>query len=194
MAKEESALKVIIVLVLIAFFSAFLLAYVNKVTSGPIEENKRAETKKAVGIVLNGLENYTFPEEPVKAQIDNSPAEYFPAKSEDGSIIGYAIIVKAPNGFSGDFDLMVGVSAGGKVIDTYVLEHKETPGLGDNMRKEGFKSQFRGRTLDNTNWQVTKDGGDIDALTAATITSRAFTAGVKRALMLFKKLKEEGNV
>ncbi len=59
------------------------------------------------------------------------------------------------------------------------------------MKKETFKKQFRGRSLSNTHWAVTKDGGDIDALTAATITSRAFTAGVKRALLVFQTLKKD---
>lgn len=194
MAKEESALKIIIVLVLIAFFSAFLLAYVNQVTSGPIEENKKAETKKAIGIVLSGIEDYSYPEVPKETEIDNSPVKYFPAKRSDSTIVGYAIIVKAPNGFTNDFDLMVGLDAQGNLIDTYVLEHKETPGLGDGMQKDKFKKQFRGRNLENTEWQVKKDGGDIDALTAATITSRAFTAGVKRALLVFKELKKESSV
>jgi electron transport complex protein RnfG len=194
MAKEESALKVIIVLVLIAFCSAFLLAYVNKVTSGPIEDNKKAETKKAIGIVLGDLKDYTFPENPEEIEIDNSPVKYFLAKSADSTVIGYAIVVIGPNGFTNDFDMMVGLDAQGKIIDTYVLDHKETPGLGDGMKKEGFKKQFRGKTLDNTKWSVKKDGGDIDALTAATITSRAFTRGVYRALLLYKKLKEENNV
>ena len=178
MAKEESALKVIIVLVLIAFCSAFLLAYVNKVTSGPIEDNKKAETKKAIGIVLGDLKDYTFPENPEEIEIDNSPVKYFLAKSADSTVIGYAIVIKGPNGFTNDFDMMVGLDAQGKIIDTYVLDHKETPGLGDGMNK----------------WSVKKDGGDIDALTAATITSRAFTRGVYRALLLYKRLKEENNV
>jgi electron transport complex protein RnfG len=190
MAKEESALKVIIVLVVISFASAFLLAYVNQVTSGPIEENKKAETKKAIGIVLNTISDYKCQEIPEETEIDDSPVRYFPAKSTDGKIVGYAIIVKGPNGFSNDFDMMVGMDSSGTIIDTYVLDHKETPGLGDGMTKEKFKKQFRGKNLENTKWSVKKDGGDIDALTAATITSRAFTAGVKRALLVFKKLKE----
>jgi electron transport complex protein RnfG len=194
MAKEESALKVIIVLVLIAFFSAFLLAYVNQVTSGPIAENKKAETKKAIGIVLGDLKDYTFPEIPEETEIENSPVKYFLARAADSTIIGYAIVVKGPNGFTNDFDMMVGLDADGKIIDTYVLDHKETPGLGDGMQKEPFKKQFRSKTLNDTKWSVTKDGGDIDALTAATITSRAFTGGVYRALLLFKKLREETNV
>lgn len=193
MAKEESGFKVIIVLVLIAMFSAMLLAYVSKVTEGPIAENKKAETKRAIKIVLKGLENITYPDNPAQMEIDKSPVKYFKAVDNDSAVVGYALIVKGPNGFTNDFDMMVGLDSVGQIIDTYVLDHKETPGLGDGMLKEPFKAQFRGKTLQNTKWNVTKDGGDIDALTAATITSRAFTDGVKRALEAHQLLKEEQN-
>lgn len=191
MAKQESAFKVIIVLVIIAVFSAVLLAYVNQVTSGPIAANKKAETKKAISIVLKGLENISFADEPQSMVVDNSPVKYFKASFAEGGLAGYAIVVKGPNGFTNDFDMMVGLDSEGKIIDTYVLDHKETPGLGDGMKHEKFKTQFRGHNLTDTNWLVKNDGGDIDALTAATITSRAFTGGVKRALTTFDMLKEE---
>lgn len=192
MAKQESGFKVIIVLVLIAFLSAVLLAYVNKVTREPIEENKKAETKKAIGIVLRGLTGYQYPEIPQEMEVDSSPVKYFMAVDSNKNILGCAVIVKAPNGFTNDFDMMVGVDSSGSVIDTYVLDHKETPGLGDAMSKEPFKKQFRGKNINNTKWLVKKDKGDIDALTAATITSRAFTAGVKRALTAYNRLREDG--
>jgi electron transport complex protein RnfG len=96
----------------------------------------------------------------------------------------------APNGFSGEFPVMTGVDILGKIIDTYVLEHKETPGLGSKMTEEGYKSQFKGKKLAGTKWQVKKDGGDIDAITAATISSRAFTASILRALKAEKMLME----
>ncbi len=188
MEKQESGIKIVAVLVIIAMASAVLLAYVNNVTRGPIAMNKKAETQRAVKMVLRKLGNITFNEAPEALQVDGSRVRYFQAYSSGGDTIGFAFIVKAPNGFSSDFDLIVGVDGSGKVLDTYVLDHKETPGLGDNMRKEVFKKQFRGRTLQNTNWKVKKDGGDIDALTAATITSRAFTHGVLRALLAQKKL------
>jgi len=192
MAKEESKYKVILTLVFIAMFSAMLLAWVNKITYEPIEMNKRAETKKALKIVLRGLKNIEYPEFPKEMQVDHSPVKYFKAVGIRGVLMGAAFIVKAPNGFSGDFEMMVGLDSSGAVIDTYVLDHKETPGLGDGMLKEPFKKQFRGRRLADTRWMVRKDGGDIDAITAATITSRAFTAGVKRALDAFARLKKEG--
>ena len=191
MVKQESGFKVIAVLVIIAMFSAVLLAYVNTVTMGPIEANKKAEMKKAITIVLQGVDLQNIPETPEQLEIDNSVVQYFTAKSDSGSLLGTAFMVKGPNGFSGDFDVMVGVAADGSVIDTYVLQHKETPGLGDKMAHEPFKSQFRKKNLQNAKWSVKKDGGDIDALTAATITSRAFTQGVKRALLAFDKLAED---
>lgn len=191
MGKQESGLKVILVLVLIAMFSAILLAYVNQVTREPIAANKKAETQKAIKIVLAGLKGISYPENPTDIQIDNSGASYFEAKFDNGKTAGYAVIVKGPGGFSNDFDMMVGLDSSGKIIDTYVLDHKETPGLGDGMLKEPFKNQFRGRQLDDTIWKVKKDKGDIDAITAATITSRAFTKGVWRALQVYKTLRED---
>jgi len=190
MDKQESGIRVIVTLVLISFLAALLLAHVNKITREPIARNVRNETLKAVKIVLKPLGNITYPFTAKTIRLKDFTARYYPAFGPDSVIVGYAFIVKAPNGFGGDFDLMVGVDSSGKVTDTYVLNHKETPGLGDNMRKEDFKKQFRGRTLTNTRWKVKKDGGDIDALTAATITSRAFTYGVERALLAFKKLRE----
>lgn len=190
MDKQESGFRVIVTLVLISFLAALLLAYMNKITREPIARNVRNETLKAVKIVLKPLGKITFPPTAKTIRLKDFTARYYPAFGPDSAIVGYAFIVKAPNGFGGDFDLMVGVDSSGKVTDTYVLNHKETPGLGDNMRKEDFKKQFRGRTLTNTRWKVKKDGGDIDALTAATITSRAFTYGVERALLAFKKLRE----
>lgn len=191
MAKKETGFKVIMVMVIIAMFSAVLLAYVNTVTRGPIEVNKKAEVKRAIKYVLKGVDVSSVPEDPQTLTIDNSPVKYFIAPADSGKIAGAAFVVKGPNGFSGDFDIMVGIGADGSIIDTYVLDHKETPGLGDKMTKEPFQKQFRGKSLTNTKWQVKKDGGDIDALTAATISSRAFTQGAKRALMAFDELAEE---
>jgi len=191
--KQESGLKVILVLVLIAMSSAILLAYVNTVTRGPIENNKKAETKRAIGIVLNTLSDYRYEEVPKEMEVDNSPVRYFEAMGESDKAVGYAIVVLGPNGYTSDFKIMVGLDSTGTIIDTYVLDHKETPGLGDAMTKEPFKKQFRDRNAENTDWKVKKDGGDIDAITAATISSRAFTDGCKRALMAFEEIKEEAN-
>jgi len=189
--KEDSGLKVISVLTIISLVAAFLLAYVNKATLQPIEVNRKAEMKDAIKVVLKGMDKLSLPDEPQEKIIDNSPVKYFDARNEAGEVAGYAMLVKAPNGFSGDFDLMVGLDSTGTVLETYILVHQETPGLGDGMKKEGFRQQFSGKNMMNFRWKVKKDGGDVDALTAATITSRAFTRGVERALLAYRSIKEE---
>jgi electron transport complex protein RnfG len=191
--KQESGFKVILVLVLIAMGSAVLLAYVNTVTRIPIENNKKAETKKAIGIVLNTLSDYQVGETPEEITPEGFQARYFEATGPGGEPAGYAIVVSGPGGYSSDFEMMVGVDSTGKIIDTYVLDHKETPGLGDAITNESFKKQFRGRSLGNTEWNVKKDNGDIDAITAATVSSRAFTEGCKRALLTYEEIREEAN-
>lgn len=188
--KQESGFQVIIVLVLIAMCSAVLLAYVNTVTKTPIENNKKAETNRAIGIVLNTLADYRYEDIPSEMEVDHSAVRYYVATGNDGNALGYAIIVKGPGGFTTDIEIMVGLDSAGTIIDTYVLDHKETPGLGDAMTKEKFKKQFRNRNAANTKWLVKKDGGDIDAITAATISSRAFTRGCERALTAYRELRE----
>ncbi len=120
MDKQESGFKIISVLVLIAFFAAALLAYVNKITRAPIARNMKEETRQAVRVVLKNLGRFHYPEDPVLQKSTSQVVKYFPAKNQANKILGYAIIVKAPNGFGGDFDLMVGVDSSGKVLDTYV--------------------------------------------------------------------------
>jgi len=86
-------------------------------------------------------------------------------------------------GFSGRFDIMVGFDHEGNIFNTEVLSHQETPGLGDKMdkKKSDFPLQFTGKNPETNNLAVKKDGGEIDAITAATITSRAFSDAVNNA-------------
>jgi len=180
---KESALRVILILVLISALSAVLLAWVNQVTSEPIARNKLAETRKAISQVLSAQPDLHFEPRAVEMLVDGSPVRYYPAYDARQKLAAIAVVVFAPNGFTNDFEMMVGIDSSCHILDTYVLDHKETPGLGDGMKEEQFKVQFRGKGQDNFRWLVKKDGGDIDALTAATITSRAFTRGAERALM-----------
>ena len=84
---------------------------------------------------------------------------------------------------------MVGFDESGNILDVSVLEHKETPGLGTKMDDDKFKEQFRGKNPEEFNLEVKKDGGEVDAITAATISSRAFSDGVQRA---YDALQEGG--
>ena len=100
--------------------------------------------------------------------------------------------IKQVNGFGGALSVMVGITEDGKVYNTSVISHSETPGLGAKCQSdEGFLGQFRGLDPASARLAVTKDGGDIDAITASTITSRAYTLAVANAVKVFGFLTSE---
>ncbi|MEY8762254.1 MULTISPECIES: RnfABCDGE type electron transport complex subunit G [Clostridium] len=111
----------------------------------------------------------------------NGKKDWYAAKKGNKTI---AYVVPAvTKGYGGDIDMLVAVTADGKVIDYSIQTHNETPGLGANATKDPFKGQFKNKTVDNL--KVTKDKSDkkdIQAMTGATITSRAVTNGVKKAV------------
>ena len=106
---------------------------------------------------------------------------------QDGQTVAVILPVTAPDGYSGDIDIIVGVNADGSVAGVRALAHKETPGLGGkvDLKKSDWVLDFNGRSLQNPKpekWAVKKDKGEFDQFTGATITPRAVTAAVKRAL------------
>lgn len=107
---------------------------------------------------------------------------------KNGAFSAVAVPVTARNGYSGDIELMVGIKVNGEITDVAIINHKETPGLGDLIErgKSDWLQQFPGRSLDNPvakNWKVKKDGGRFDQITAATITPRAVVGAIKKALL-----------
>ena len=122
-----------------------------------------------------GNESYTM-------EIDGGTLIFFPAK-KDGELVGTAVSTFTNKGFSGNIKIMVGLLPDGTINNISVLEHKETPGLGDKMSKSKstWSVQFNGKNPADFRLKVTKDGGDVDAITASTISSRAFCDAVDRA-------------
>jgi electron transport complex protein RnfG len=104
----------------------------------------------------------------------------YPAKM-NGELVGVAIESYTMTGFSGLVKLMVGLKSDGSIYSISVLEHKETPGLGTHMAEDKFINQFKTQYPSTFKVKVKKDGGDVDAITAATISSRAFCDAVMRA-------------
>jgi electron transport complex protein RnfG len=105
---------------------------------------------------------------------------------------GLIFSVTAPNGYSGDITLLIGVLPDGRLSGVRVLKHKETPGLGDKieLNKNPWILEFNGRSVREDNdprWAVKKDGGDFDQFTGATITPRAVVGAVKKALMFINE-------
>jgi electron transport complex protein RnfG len=179
MAKTESTLvNMVLALLIITAIAGGSLGMVYKVTKEPIEQAKLTKQQKAIREVVPGFTNNPTDELYEITSKEGYTLQVFPCK-ENESLIGVAISSKTDKGFSGEIKIMVGLKPDGTIINYSVLEHKETPGLGSKMN-EWFKSTEKasqsilGLHPEKNNLTVSKDGGDIDAITAATISSRAF--------------------
>jgi len=188
MAKLESNLTTMVLSLFgVCVVASGLLGYMNKITEGPIAESKAKAKLEAISLVVPEFNNNPS-EEKYTVQSDLGDLECFPAR-KDGQLVGTAINTKTNIAFSGSFTLMVGIKPDGTLINTSVLEHKETPGLGTKMMEPKFKNQFVGKNPETNKIKVKKDGGEIDAITAATISSRAFCDAIMRAFNAYQKGK-----
>lgn len=157
-------------------------AYV--LTAEPIAEAARAKTVASIAAVLP-----EFSAEPVEGSITVNGTDYTYYQVEGAG----CAIVSPTAGFGGPLKLMVGIASDGTVHNTTVLSHSETPGLGAKCTTdEGFIAQFRGFDPAAKSLSVKKDGGDLDAITASTITSRAYALAVSNAVAVFNELNKGG--
>jgi electron transport complex protein RnfG len=178
MAMKNSLTNMVLVLGGISLVASAAVGLVYKVTAEPIRLAKEANTKAALGGVLPEFDAT----ESKTVQLDGMDIVVYTA-TKDGQTAGYAVETATQKGFSGEFRLMVGFTPTGEVYQVQVLEHSETPGLGSKMGDEGnpLFASFEGKNPSQMKLAVTKDGGDVDAITAATITSRAYVDAVARA-------------
>lgn len=163
---------------------------VNTITEKPIAEAKEAATIAALNEVLPAFDETTTE----ALTIDELPITVYTATKED-EVAGYAVETMTKKGFGGIVRLMVGFTPAGEVINVNVLEQSETPGLGTKMTDEGNPlltsvkgQQLADKQLVDGKLAVKKDGGDVDALTAATISSRAYVDAVNRAWAAYKQV------
>ncbi len=181
---ESTFINMVVVLFAVTLIASAAVGYVHDLTAGEIEKAKQAKQENAIRQVIPGEFNNNPNTEVWKKQTeDGGELEFYPAK-KDGQLIGTAVKTYTNNGFGGQVWLMVGFNPDGTIYNYSVLEHKETPGLGSKMdlwfTKEG-RGNIVGKKPGTTGLKVTKDGGDVDAITAATISSRAFLDAVNRA-------------
>ena len=189
MAKKESTfINMVYVLFVIAAISGLALGYVYSITKEPIAKAKQAKIERAVKEVLPEFDQVK-PSYKVMAYDGSQPKdslEFFDA-SLNGEYVGTAVNTFTMKGFSGLIKLMVGFKPDGTIFKISVLDHKETPGLGTKMSTPKFIDQFNGVHPGSFKLKVKKDGGDVDAITAATISSRAFSDATDRAFKTFMK-------
>ncbi len=202
MAKKKSGIILnTIVLVIVTLVCVSLLAVVNQITRGPIEQaeiNARAEIYKVV-----------YPDADAFAEADNTTEmleksaevmknagyegcfanDVLSVTDADGSVVGYVIAATSPNGYGGDIQVAIGITKDGKLTGFDVISNSETAGLGSKCTEPDFKNQFIGKsasTLEATKSGATADN-QIDAISGATITSNAVTEAANAAIVFYQE-------
>ena len=172
-------------LLVICLVCSALLAGVHSLTKDPIAQAEKAKNDSAIAAVLP--EGATSFDEEKVFSFEGKDYSYVVARDANGNFVGCAIDV-APVGFGGPIKIKVGFNAEGVIWNTKVLSQSETPGLGAKCVEPAFSDQFKGWNPAEKDLAVKKDGGDVDAITASTITSRAYADGLLLATKVFQAI------
>lgn len=188
---KSTLLNMVAVLFGVTLIASVGVGVVYRITDEPIAQANAAAVVEALGKVLPPFETT----EADTLQINELPITVYTARDAAGTVAGYAVQTATKNGFGGMIRMMVGFDPDGTILNVNVLEQAETPGLGTKMADEDnvLLRSIRGRQpesmqLVNGQIAVRKDGGDVDALTAATISSRAYCDAVNRAWMAYRSV------
>ncbi len=181
---ESNLLNMVLSLTIVTLVAAALLGGLYVLTEEPIARQKVEKQQKAITSVLPALEGIEI------AEAEEKEGMLIYRAYAGDSVVGAAVQTQA-NGFGGVFRLMVGFDSEGNIVNYEVLEHQETPGLGDHMttwfKTDKNRQSILGRSPATSNFTVSKDGGEVDAITAATISSRAFLKAVQAAYDTYTK-------
>ncbi len=184
MAVQSNFRNMVLCLTAVCLVCSALLAGVYAMTKDPIDKTNAEILRASIGAVLPEGGELS---EAKDAEIGGQASEYY-VLMRDGSPAAYAV-KSTVVGFGGPLALMVGVTTDGIVYNTSVLSHQETPGLGAKCNTDAkFMGQWQGFDTNSKVLAVTKDGGDVDAITASTITSRAYALAVKNAVDFVRSL------
>ena len=192
---ESSLLNMTLVLTLVAVVMGGILAFVNHLTEGPIEEQKAKALADGIKTVMVCNDLVVAEPVEVKQNIDGKEHTFliYNVKDAQGKDLG-AAVQSATMGFGGDLKVLVGFNPEGNILGYTLLEHAETPGLGakaDQWFQKGQKGDIIGKSPAEP-LTVSKDGGQVDAITASTITSRAFLKAVNNAYNAYKVTPTDG--
>jgi len=184
---KSTLFNMIFAMLLVGGLSAAVLAYVYSLTAEPIAIAKNHKTLEAIREVVGTFDNNPFEEKTtLTTPSGKNHLELYPAR-ENGIITAVAIKTYSDNGFGGRIELIIGMLMDGTVTGYKVIDQKETPGLGSKINEKKFADQFVGMNTHSDNFKLKKDGGEIDAITGATISSRAVTEAVQRAVEAYNK-------
>lgn len=182
----KSTLKnMVLVLFSVTLVSSAVVGAVNMITEDAIAQAKAEAVNAALRMVLPEYETTQKSD----LVIDELPISVYSAFKGDETV-GYAVESQTKQGFGGTIRMMVGFDTDGRILNVNVLEQNETPGLGTKMCDEGnpLFASVSGRNPSQMKLAVRKDGGEVDALTAATISSRAYVDAIARAYAAYEQV------
>jgi electron transport complex protein RnfG len=201
MELQKHILRVGLLLGLFAVVATTLVALTETSTRAQIKENEREALLSGINALIpheqydNAILQDTIVLDATDALGTEEPTTVYRARKQ-GENVAVVLTAVAPNGYSGTIKMLVGIYADGTLAGVRVINHKETPGLGDKIdeKKADWIFQFEGLSLTNPaseKWKVKKDGGEFDQFTGATITPRAVVSAVKRSLEYFRSHSDE---
>lgn len=187
----------VLVLVGVALITGGILAYVNHITEAPIKLQAEKTLADGIKAVMGGVQLSVAENDTIKQPIKGKEAVFVIHKTVDSNKQDLGVAVESTTGgFGGDLKVLVGFDKDGNILGYTILQHAETPGLGakaDKWFQKDGKGSIIGKNPNKDNLTVKKDGGDIDAITASTITSRAFLLAVTQAYNAYKSGHVDAN-
>jgi len=203
MSEYKTILKTISIISLLGLIFAISLSITFEKSNPIIEQNKIEFKTKLLNEVLDGLD---YDNDLIGTYIRIKPNELLKNKTEKYAYLAkknnilQAVLIEsiAPDGYSGEINILTAIRSDGEIIGTRIIDHKETPGLGDyiDQKKSSWISNFNGMSLHNRtdpDWRVKKDQGTFDYKAGATITPRAVIKSVKNTLLFYKENRESFN-
>jgi electron transport complex protein RnfG len=198
---QKHIIRVGLLLGLFAIVATTLVALTEENTREQIKENQRQALLDGINALIphdeydNAILQDTLVLPATEALGTEEPTSVYRAR-QNGEPVAAVLTVIAPDGYSGTIRMLVGIYHSGKLAGVRVIDHKETPGLGDkiDVKKDDWILQFEGLSLGNppaSKWKVKKDGGEFDQFTGATITPRAVVTAVRKSLEYFRKHRDE---
>ena len=187
--KKDSIVRDTLILTVITLIAGLLLGLVYQITKEPIAQQEESADSFEPIVEAEDADLSAYLEQNGFSQSIN---EIMEAKDASGEVLGYAINITTPEGYGGDITFSLGVKNDGTLNGIEILSIGETAGLGMNATKDDFKNQFKDKKAEE--FKVTKTGAqsedEIDALSGATITSRAMVGGVNAGLCAFRYVEE----
>jgi electron transport complex protein RnfG len=181
---ESTLINMVLSLVLISMTLSAALGFVYLKTKGPIEIASRQKEINAIKQVVPD-----FDSDPMANMTEKDGVVIYQLKKGNNPA-GFAIKTFTDKGFAGHIEIMAGFKPDGTINSVTVLSHKETPGLGNKMTDPKFSDQFINKNPASFILKVKKDGGQVDAITAATVSSRAYCDALQRAFIALEAIND----